>query len=363
MASRNAPGPDASIRVQMTGSEWFAARPGGLNRYFENLYLALRVHEGVEVSASAFGPPVRGGHSWGDLGAHLVQRVLVSRRGERPAAGTVLDRHFVLYGPRKSGAALVVHFQGPWAAESRMAGAGWVSTSVKRCVERLRIRPSDRVVVLCQRFADIVVQQYGVPADRVRVIPPGVDLGKFALDPVLPDQAAVVCVRRLERRMGIDVLLRSWKLVQQRRPGARLIIVGRGTQERALRDLATELGLDSSVRFETNADDAAVLQLYREATVTVIPTVALEGFGLIALESLAVGRAPVVTDCGGLPDAVRGLDPSLVVPPGDVQALADRLSRGLDGEHPGPQQCRDHAERFSWAAVAAAHVDLYRGLV
>jgi glycosyltransferase involved in cell wall biosynthesis len=91
--------------------------------------------------------------------------------------------------------------------------------------------------------------------------------------------------------------------------------------------------------------------------------VKLEGFGLIALESLASGRAPIVTDCGGLPDSVRGLDPSLIVPSGDAGALADRIVRSLDGDVPGPGQCRTHAESFSWHAAAERHVAMYQELL
>lgn len=84
---------------------------------------------------------------------------------------------------------------------------------------------------------------------------------------------------------------------------------------------------------------------------------------MIALESLAAGRAPVVTDCGGLPDAVRGLDPSLIVPAGDAEALADRIAAALSGRVPGRRQCRAHAETYSWDAAAQRHVALYEELV
>jgi len=51
----------AHVRVHMTGSEWFSAAPGGLNRYFTDLYSALRSRPDVDVSAVAFGEPAPGG--------------------------------------------------------------------------------------------------------------------------------------------------------------------------------------------------------------------------------------------------------------------------------------------------------------
>ena len=73
-----------------------------------------------------------------------------------------------------------------------------------------------------------------------------------------------------------------------------------------------------------------------------------------------MGRSPVVTDCGGLPDAVRDLDRSLVVPPRNASQLAERIVKALAGDRPTAEQCRAHAERFSWKVAAERHVDLYR---
>ena len=60
-------------------------------------------------------------------------------------------------------------------------------------------------------------------------------------------------------------------------------------------------------------DDVDLVSAYQAADVSVVPSIALEGFGLVALESLACGTPVVVTDCGGLPEAVAGLDASLIV--------------------------------------------------
>jgi glycosyltransferase involved in cell wall biosynthesis len=283
----------------------------------------------------------------------------------RPA---VLDRHFSLYGRpaidhRGRRHPLVVHFHGPWAEESLAAGASAPAARAKYWLERLRYHGADRFVVLSTGFRDLLVQRYRVPTDRVRVIPPGVDLDRFRLAAQPAPTPTVLCVRRLERRMGIHVLLRAWPAVVDAHPGARLVVVGTGSAEAELRAQAATAGLTGSVSFTGRAGDAELSRLYEQAALTVVPTVALEGFGLIALESLAAGRAPVVTDCGGLPDSVRELDPSLIVPAGDADALAGRLVRGLDGHRPDPAACRAHAESFSWAVAATRHLGLYRELV
>ncbi|MCX4093213.1 glycosyltransferase family 4 protein [Nocardia sp. alder85J] len=351
----------------MTGSEWFAAVPGGLNRYFTDLYGALAGRADVEVTAAAFGPAPAGGRSWGPVGGttlHRARTALLDRRDL--GRNTVLDRHFCLYGPvgggRLGNQPTVVHFHGPWAAESRMSGEGPRAVRAKYLLERVRYARADRFVVLSRYFHDVLVDDYRIPPDRIAIIPPGVDL------PATPGPAAspadappmVLCVRRLERRMGIDVLIDSWPTVLDKHPEARLVIVGTGTIAAELRERAAGL---PSIEFTGFVDDDRLDALYAEATLTVVPTLALEGFGLVTLAALAAGRAPVVTDCGGLPDAVRGLDDSLIVPAGDREALAARLVAALDGDRPDPAHCRAHAATFSWTAAADRHLALYRDLV
>ncbi|WP_458688525.1 glycosyltransferase family 4 protein [Nocardia tengchongensis] len=351
----------------MTGSEWFTAAHGGLNRYFTDLYEALARDDGMTVGARAFGDAPVGAGSWGPTGGSTLDRArtaFLDRNTLTP--GTVIDRHFCLYGPAALRNPLVVHFHGPWAAESRMAGERSGAVRAKFLVERLRYARADRFVVLSGHFEKLLVGDYGVRPEKVRVIPPGVDLDRFTASDRTGDSGIVLCVRRLEKRMGIDVLIRAWRNVASRHPDARLVIVGTGTAEAELRGLATTLFGDeprSPIRFTGTVPDAELTDLYARADLTVVPSLALEGFGLIALESLAAGRPPIVSDCGGLPDSVRDLDASLLVPPGDVEALAARLVAALDGVRPDAKQCRAHAETFSWEVAARRHRDLYTELL
>src|SRR5205807_5699025 len=130
----------------------------------------------------------------------------------------------------------------------------------------------------------------------------------------------VAAVRRLVPRMGLDVLLDAWQALGS--PGV-LAIGGDGPLRPEL-----EARGDESVRFLGRLSDDDLVALYSAADVTVVPSLALEGFGLVVLESLACGTPVVVSDAGGLPEAVAGLDASLVVPAGDAGVLAARL-RGL----------------------------------
>ena len=114
------------------------------------------------------------------------------------------------------------------------------------------------------------------------------------------------------------------------------------------------LGLERHVRFLGKVSDGDLVAAYRAADVAVVPSVSLEGFGLVVLEALACGTPVVGTSVHGLPEALEGLDPTLLVPPRDAEVLAARLSEMLVGDEPTPSapQCRAYAEGYAWERTA-----------
>lgn len=371
-------GPGGDVRPLLLGNEWVTTRSGGLNRYLSDLLRALR-STGIEATAVVVGETDEAGvKGVSDPSAPIPRRLLDTVRASSHLASRVdvVDAHFALYAllpitiTRLRHIPLVVHFHGPWADESAI-GRGQRGTVVKlkRAVERAVYRRAEIVVVLSERFGDLVVQRYGVEPSRVVVVPPGVDLDHFhpggqiaARDRLCIPETAFVCVavRRLDARMGLDVLVKAWRKVQAANDDALLLIAGDGRERERLEELRRQLPDPSRVRFLGRISDDELVTLYQAADVSVVPTRALEGFGLVTLESLACGTPPIVTDVGGLPDGVRGLDPSLVVEPEDPDALADRILDAAQGKVPSGAACRAHAETFAWDAVARRHIELYR---
>ena len=172
-----------------------------------------------------------------------------------------------------------------------------------------------------------------------------------------------VTVRRITPRMGIDDLLRACAKLSA--GDARLLVAGRGPDLPRLEGIARELGIEERVRFLGGVEEDALPDLYRAADVCVLPSKALEGFGLAALEALACATPVIVADSGGLPEAVAGLAEDLVVPAGDPVALSARLDRAFAGTQPlpPPELCREYAERFSESRLIGEHARLYGELV
>jgi glycosyltransferase involved in cell wall biosynthesis len=362
--------PDGTaVKIYMTGAEWFGSEKGGLSRYFDGLYGAFATCEDVEARGVAFGCPPTSGESWGN------SRVGIARRWKRiwdsapqEIDGYVFDAHFALYGLplliryRRRRILRVVHFHGPWAQESLAQGENRLKARIEWAIEEFVYRRADLIIVLSNAFKELLANVYGVSRSQIRVIRPAVDLGKFK--PVgsssLHLANRVICVRRLEPRMGVDILLWAWKIVAQALPEARLEIYGEGSDRPQLERLVGELRLWDRVMFGGSIDDTKLVECIQSARCMVVPSIALEGFGMVVLESLACGVPTITTDCGGLHEIVSELDESLVVEAGNVDALAKRVLAALRGRLPGPDECRQYAELFSWHRAMSEHVALYR---
>jgi glycosyltransferase involved in cell wall biosynthesis len=172
----------------------------------------------------------------------------------------------------------------------------------------------------------------------------------------------VLAVRRLVRRMGLEDLIDAIKLLKRRVPDVLLLIAGKGRLQDELQARITEAGLDDNVKLLGFVPDQHLAALYRASTISVVPTVALEGFGLITVESLASGTPVLVTPVGGLPEAVAGLSQDLVLPTTGAAAIADGLAAALNGSMklPDADACRAYARaNFDNAVIAKRVASVY----
>jgi glycosyltransferase involved in cell wall biosynthesis len=267
---------------------------------------------------------------------------------------------------------LVVSFHGPWADESRVASRSsrWL-TSIKRSIERTHYRRATSLVTLSAAFAELLNAQYGVSRGRIHVVRPGVDLDHFrpgdrvrAREELGWDQGtfAAVSVRRLTPRMGLEYLLDAWS---QLPPSTHLYIAGQGSDESRLRALILRLGLEQSVTLVGGVSDEDLTRLYVAADISVVPSVALEGFGLVVLESLACGTPVVASDTGGMAEVLRTFAPGLLIAPGDSKSLATLLVQLVDRHEslPSAAACRKFAEGFTWQAAAQQIEAIFRDAI
>jgi glycosyltransferase involved in cell wall biosynthesis len=364
----------------MLGMGWFPTALGGLNRYYRSLLEQLPEAHGVVIGPAEDAPASVEALDRPEtpLARRLLDVWLAARRAA--SAVEVIDAHFALYAAAplllgvRRGRPVAFHFHGPWAAENLVAGDSSRARYVLRAaLERSVLRRADAHVVLSSAFRKELVERYGVRPWDVHVWAPGVALELFTPGDRARARARLgvdgqafvaVCVRRLVPRMGLEVLLDAWERIQTALPeGSALLLVGDGPLRDALAQRVMGAPLSDSVRLLGRISDRELVEVYRAADVAVVPSVSLEGFGLVVPEAAACGTPSIVSDVGGLPELTLALDRSLVVAAGDAPALARRIQAAARGELPSRAAARRFGEGFSWPALAERHRALYRRLV
>jgi glycosyltransferase involved in cell wall biosynthesis len=214
----------------------------------------------------------------------------------------------------------------------------------------------------------------GAPPARTQVIYGGADTRRFAPAPGA-DRDGVLFVGRLTPHKGVDRLLRALPA------GTALQVAGGAGHdprppERDYPALLRRLAQGQDVTFLGPVPDAALPGLYRRAAVLVLPSVdrtcygrevpVSELLGLVALEAMASGTPVVASRIGGLAEVVVDGETGFLVPPGDTEALRDRLDRLVSDRRLAAQlgaNARDLvAERFTWRACAERCLAAYERL-
>lgn len=239
---------------------------------------------------------------------------------------------------------------------------------------------ADRLVASTDEEARQLIELYGADPDRVVTVAPGVDLSLFRPGPatparhrlgIAPDTAVLLFVGRIQPLKGPEVLLRAVAHLVASDPELRSRLVvpivgapsGNGLAEpEHLRHLAAELGISDLVRFERPGPQAHLVDWYRAATATVMPSYS-ESFGLAALESQACGTPVVAASVGGLRTAVAHGESGLLVEGHDPAAYAATLRRILDESRLRERLTAGavaYANGFGWPATVASLLDVYR---
>ncbi len=375
------------------------AYTGGMNVYIRELTRALAAH-GVQVDVftrrtAPHQPPVQQEPALGPgqrvvyvpagppeplpraaLPAHLEAFVTgVQAWAAREAARyTLIHSHYWLSG--LAGLALRARWRVPvvhmcHTVERLKAQAlGRAPDPVRLAGEARCVAEVDRLVVATSGERAHLHWLYGVDPARITVLPPGVDVTRFAPRPraqalaqagLDPAFRWLLFVGRLDPVKGLETLLQALARMRPRLPHVRLAIVGgEGPHPAAgLRQRVQALGLTEAVFFAGPQPHEALPAFYAAADVVVMPSY-YETFGLVALEAMACGTPVVASDVGGLAHLVRHGQTGCLVPPQDPDALAATLTLLLDA--PAFRRRLGHeahraAQAYAWPRIAARMVD------
>jgi glycosyltransferase involved in cell wall biosynthesis len=307
------------IKIAIIGSTFSRSRPGGAATYFEGraeflaqrcdirLYCLGDSRDNRQIYRSI--APYKFGR-WGIIWGWLVLGLkLLMWRPDYIESHNIPVSLPVFFG---GGARYFFH--GPAADEATIEGAGWLRVGVARMLELLVMTFATRVCTVSRAFACLVIDRYGrslnsrgtkVVVRYPRILAPPIAVPIEDIRLIEPLQ--LVCVRRLVERTGVEQLIGAY--LSARTSGgipatAILHIVGQGAKLGVIRKLVQSENATEAVIIHGNLSNEARNRLYATSHFNIVPTLALEGFGLVVLEAAFQGCPSLVTAVGGLPEVI-----------------------------------------------------------
>ncbi|HIE17105.1 MAG TPA: glycosyltransferase family 1 protein, partial [Dehalococcoidia bacterium] len=244
-------------------------------------------------------------------------------------------------------------------------GIGEGETELRIESERQVVACCHRIIAATEREREELVRHYGAAAQKIAVIPCGVNLDLFKpgdreaarRELNLDHQKVLLFVGRIDPLKGLDRLLRALKYLNDKQPPLLMVVGGdrhSHNQVAALQRLAGELGIEHCVAFVGAVAHEKLPLFYNAADICVIPSY-YESFGMVALESLACGTPIVAADIGGLRQIVRHSEIGQIAADNSVLGLARELRQFLSGSKSGSKYIdfrRAAIAEFSWTNIA-----------
>jgi glycosyltransferase involved in cell wall biosynthesis len=190
--------------------------------------------------------------------------------------------------------------------------------------ERQTYRLASRIVAVSEATKRALVDQYHLPEDRIVVIHNAVDTGRFHPLGTEKRPHELLYIGRIDRRKGIEFLIRSMVQVREQLPDAHLLVGGKGGCLEKMKSLVRRLHLENTVTFLGFVPDEQLNALYNRAQCVVVPSI-FEGFGITVIEALAAGTRVVGTDVDGIREILQSGDYGRLAPYGNQRALADAI--------------------------------------
>ncbi len=224
-----------------------------------------------------------------------------------------------------------------------------LSMALQSSLEAKHARRADLVVTISNYCVQRLEELYGVK--NAVVVPELIDLDSwrslFRVHSTAPDPRAftVLCVCRFYPRKRVEVLVRSAAILRQRVPQLQVRIVGNGPENASLRQIASDLDLESTVRWLGDVNKETLAAEYGRAAVFCLPS-SQEGVGSVFLEAMAAARPIVAMRASAVPEVVQD---GILVEPENPEALAEALF----------SLYRDRELRMSLGAAGARRVEEY----
>ena len=317
----------------------------------------------------------------------LERRLLEVAQRTQPqllhAHSPVLNALPALRVGRKLGIPVVYEVRAFWedaAVDHGSTTEGSLRYRLTRAMETWALRRADHVFTICEGLRIDIVGR-GIPAGDVTVIPNAVDIDLFEpggvpdhvlkTDLGLQGASVIGFIGSFYAYEGLDLLLAAFPAILAKRPDARILLVGGGPQEAALKAQAARLGLADKVVFTGRVPHGEVRRYYDLVDVLAYPRHSMRLTELVTplkpLEAMAQGRLLVASDVGGHKELIRDGVNGILFESGSAGALANAIVDVLaspERELTIKRAARSFVEtERNWQASVANYVDVYKALI
>jgi PEP-CTERM/exosortase A-associated glycosyltransferase len=286
---------------------------------------------------------------------------------------------------RRSAIPVVYEMRASWedaAVDHGTTSEGSVRYRVSRALENLALRKADQVTTICEGLRREIVAR-GIGAEKVTVIPNAVDIDTFAQETNTTELEGLRLALGLKGATvlgfagsyygyeGLDLLLDAFGRLLPARPELRLLLLGGGPQEDALRRQAAALGIEDRVIFRGRVPQEQVPSFYGVIDILVYPRRSMRLTELVTplkpLEAMARGRIVAASDVGGHRELIRDQETGYLFKTDDPGALAETLDKMLSNREQWPQvigAARHFVEtERTWKRSVSRYAEVYARLV
>ena len=251
---------------------------------------------------------------------------------------------------------------------------------ISRALESFALKRADHITTICEGLRGDILSR-GIPAERITVIPNAVDASSFRFgveaDPALRqrlglnDATVIGFAGSFYGYEGLELLLDAARRLLPKHPNLRVLLVGGGPQEAALKAQAESNGLKDRVIFAGRVPHADVQRYYELIDVLAYPRLAIRLTELVTplkpLEAMAQGRMFVASDVGGHRELIRHGETGFLFPAGDAAALESAIDAVLAKRDAWPR-IKAQARRFveqerTWTTSVARYASVYAGVL
>lgn len=241
-------------------------------------------------------------------------------------------------------------------------------------------QPIQRIFVKLFSLADFITTNSSFNLERLKklkinppleIIPWGVSI-KEEFKSWGPERKNIVLfVGRLVEYKGVEVLIKAFKIVSERFPDYRLVIVGDGPLRESLMNLARKINTEGKVEFKGKLPQEDLERIYEESKIFVLPSIVTskgetEGLGVVLIEALTRGIPIIGSKVGGIPDIIIDGETGLLFEPWNYQDLAQKITYLIEN----PEFCRKIVEKgqklvkekFSWGKITQNWLEILEKL-